>query len=141
MNHTDSQRQRGKRVKVEREVVACHPPHNHNKRDGKDCDLNGRADCHTQAQVHLVLHSHHNSSDVLAGVAGNGQHNDAQEGLAEARFRAELFEGAAQVPAGTAAVAAAAPAAQLTMTTYMQENIFELCTLRVLDKSVMVLLL
>lgn len=50
---------------------------------------------------HLVLHCHHHRCDVLTGVAGNGQHNDTQEGLAQPRVRTELLYTATQEPAST----------------------------------------
>lgn len=68
----------------------------------KDSYLNGGPYSHSQCQVHLVLRCHHDSCDVLTGIAGNGQHNDAKEGLAEPCVCTELLNATAQEPAGTA---------------------------------------
>eukprot|EP00983_Pelagomonas_calceolata_P058144 1145377-Pelagomonas_calceolata.AAC.3 len=62
--------------------------------------LEGAAHSDAQRQVHLVLGRHHNSRDVLARIARNGQHYDGQEGGADAGVLARLLERACQEPGG-----------------------------------------
>lgn len=74
-------------------------PNEHQHRQHKDGNLDGRAKSNSNGQVHLVLVSHQHGSDMLAGIASNGQNDEPQEGLAEARLRADVSDGICQKPA------------------------------------------
>lgn len=58
--------------------------------------LDGRPQGDPDGQVHLVLGRHEHGGDVLAGVAGDGQHDQAQEGAADARLLANLLDASRQ---------------------------------------------
>jgi hypothetical protein len=52
--------------------------------------LHTAANGHPQAEVHLVLGCHKDSSDVLACIASNGQHDETQEAAAQVPGTADL---------------------------------------------------
>ena len=63
---------------------------------GDGARLDGRSQGDPDGEVHLVLGRHEHGGDVLAGVAGDGQHDEAQEGAADARLLAHLLDAARQ---------------------------------------------
>jgi hypothetical protein len=54
---------------------------------------------HHHPPTDLVPSSHHDSGQVLAGIASNGQHDDGQEPLGDARCSAGPLNGTCQIPA------------------------------------------
>jgi hypothetical protein len=43
-------------------------------------------------QVHLVLDGHKHGGDVLASIAGDGKHNEAQEGLPQTALVSHVLQ-------------------------------------------------
>ncbi len=64
------------------------------------CSSIGIPEPHPDGEVHFVLGGDEDGGDVLAGVAGDGQHDQAQEALVDARLLADFLDGARQEPAG-----------------------------------------
>lgn len=77
-------------------VPARRQTHTEKARGVTGARLDGRPQGDPDGQVHLVLGRHEHGGDVLAGVASNGQHDQAQEGAADARLLAHLLDAARQ---------------------------------------------
>ena len=65
----------------------------------EDGNLDGGPQSHADSQVHFVLVGHQDSRDVFTSVAGDGEDDEPQEGLAEAGFGADIRDGVCQEPA------------------------------------------
>ena len=76
---------------VQEERLVEDPAHNDRDGDDKDRNLDGRAQCHANCQVHLVLDGDEDGCDVLTGIASNWQYNKPQEGLIETRLLADIL--------------------------------------------------
>lgn len=76
---------------VQEERLVEDPANKDCDRYDKDGNLNGRSQCHSDCQVHLVLDGDEDGCDVLTGIASNWQYNKPQEGLIETRLLADIL--------------------------------------------------
>ena len=74
-------------------------PNKHQHRQHKDGNLDGRAESHSNSQIHLVLVGDKDSSDVLTGIASNGQDDKTQKGFTQAGLLADFSDGICEKPA------------------------------------------
>lgn len=74
-------------------------PNEHQHRQHKDGNLDGRAKSHTNGQIHLVLVGDQDSSDVLTGIASNGQDDETQKGFTQTRLLTDVTDGVCKKPA------------------------------------------
>lgn len=77
----------------------CSIPNKHQHRQHKDGNLDGRAKSHSNGQVHLVLVGDQHGSDVLTGIASNGQDDKTQKGFTQSRLATDFTDGIREKPA------------------------------------------
>mmetsp|Transcript_3881 Transcript_3881/g.11051 ORF Transcript_3881/g.11051 Transcript_3881/m.11051 type:complete len:219 (+) Transcript_3881:2002-2658(+) len=94
VQNAEDQRYHAEHVEVERHVVAGGPSDKHHDRNHTQRNLQRAPDRNAKRQLHLVLGRHDDCADVLARIPRERQHDDAEEGLAEAGARAELEDAA-----------------------------------------------
>ena len=83
--HTEEEDHSLEALEVERHVLSDDPADNDHERSHEQHDLDGAADRNTDGQVHLVLVGDDHGRNVLGGVTNDGQEDETDEGLADAR--------------------------------------------------------
>lgn len=83
--HTEEKDDSFEPLEMERHFFADDPAEDDEERGDEEGDLHGAADGDADGEVHLVLVGDDAGGDVLGGVADDGEEDQADEGLADAR--------------------------------------------------------
>ena len=79
-------------LKVERHVLSNDPANDDKERSDKESDLDTGPDRDAHSKIHLVADSHDNSRDVLGRVTNDGDEDQTDEGLADARVLHQVVD-------------------------------------------------
>ena len=75
MNDRKGQDHGGKWLKVQVERQTHNPGNSNHERNHKDGNLDGGPQSNPNCQIHLVLHSYKDGSDMLTGISSNRQND------------------------------------------------------------------